>query len=271
MRRRWRAWKIDPRDFFDARRHALLSVDQVADLLHVHPKTVSKWERGLHRIPYPAYKLLRVLRRYELPEACWNGWEARNGALWSPAGHRFTPGDLAWLSLTFRRAEAFTEVRRQLQALRSATRQQVVASATSSVVISQGPAPEGPHKRLPQGDPSALSMGRGQCGRGESQRVLAPGPLVDQCPLLEKPSTTDRGLQPSFSGDPDQVREGRARTGKEEERSDEEWSRPHREPHERSVEKTERAAAEQRERIASPAPDAATLHADTGEETWLTS
>lgn len=94
----------------------------MAELLHVHRQTVLKWERGQHRIPYPAYKLLRVLRCYELPETCWDGWEARDGALWSPAGHRFTPGELAWLSLTFRRAEQFTVVRRELEARRKKQR-----------------------------------------------------------------------------------------------------------------------------------------------------
>lgn len=262
MKRRWQAWKIDCRDFVDARRHALLSVDQVAELLHVHPKTVSKWERGLHRIPYPAYKLLRVLRRYELPEACWDGWEARSGALWSPAGQRFTPGDLAWLSLTFRRAEAFTEVRRQLQALRSATRQQV-ALATSSVVILQGPAPEGPHKRPAQGDPLEEWGGAGVGVVGHSgSRHPVPFEPPPSAPL--RSPSKDRGCDASTEKEGEReccnpARSKATQMGCQDTRTAS--------PHERAFEKTERAAIERRERISPSAPDAATLHSDTGEDT----
>lgn len=117
------------RAFLALRTSLGLTAKVVAELLRVNPQTVRNWELCRHRIPHAAFKLLRVLRRYELPDAAWDGWEARGGELWSPAGQRFDPMGLSWLSLTFRRAEAFQAVRDELCALRGA----------SSVAISQGP------------------------------------------------------------------------------------------------------------------------------------
>lgn len=104
--RQARCW-IDPQDFRDTRKAARLTVDQAARRLFVTGRTVRNWEAGRTRIPYAAYKLLKVLNGYALPGDAWEGWSLARGALWSPAGHRFLPGELAWLSLVFRQAEAF--------------------------------------------------------------------------------------------------------------------------------------------------------------------
>lgn len=111
-----RCW-IDPQDFRHTRLAARLTVDQAAALLFVSSRTVRYWEAGRARIPYAAFKLLKVLRGHGLPGEAWAGWTVTQEALWSPAGHRFLPGELEWLSLVFRQAQAFRVVYRKLRRL----------------------------------------------------------------------------------------------------------------------------------------------------------
>ena len=44
-----------------------LSIDEAAKILHVTPRTVRYWFSGKVSVPYAAYKLVRVLRWFELP------------------------------------------------------------------------------------------------------------------------------------------------------------------------------------------------------------
>jgi DNA-binding transcriptional regulator YiaG len=53
----------------------------VANLLHVTPRTLHNWNSGRYDIPYAAFKLLRVLMRYELPHDDWAGWHFSGGKL----------------------------------------------------------------------------------------------------------------------------------------------------------------------------------------------
>lgn len=46
-----------------------LSVAIAAKVLHVTERTIHNWESGAARMPYAAYKLLRLLRGGELPGA----------------------------------------------------------------------------------------------------------------------------------------------------------------------------------------------------------
>lgn len=73
-----------------------LSIDQTAKALHVTPRTVRNWISGRVGIPYAAYRLVRILGRYELPDPAWAGWIMHSGRLWSPEGHGFVPGDSSW-------------------------------------------------------------------------------------------------------------------------------------------------------------------------------
>lgn len=84
-----------------------------AELLRVTPRTVWHWEGGDRRVPYAAFKLLRILKGYELPHPDWSGWTLHRGTLYTPAGQGFRADDLQWLSLVFRRAEAFSASRRR--------------------------------------------------------------------------------------------------------------------------------------------------------------
>lgn len=58
-------------------------------------------------MPYAAYKLVRVMRLFELPCEGWDGWHMHSGKLWSPEGHGFTPQDSNWWGLLVRRAASF--------------------------------------------------------------------------------------------------------------------------------------------------------------------
>lgn len=97
-------------------------MDDVAKILHVTPRTLHNWNSGRYDIPYAAFKLLRVLMRYELPDAQWQGWHFQGGRLYSPEGHSFAPEDSAWWSLLVRRAEMFSVVYAQLTQLQGAGR-----------------------------------------------------------------------------------------------------------------------------------------------------
>lgn len=81
---------------------------------------VRAWDRGTHRVPWSAVKLLRLYRRGDLgalrPE--WRGWTLNRNGLVSPEGVAYNRGDLGWWSLTCRQAEAF---RRSRAAQRRAT------------------------------------------------------------------------------------------------------------------------------------------------------
>ena len=73
-----------------------LSIDQAAKALHVTTRTVRNWISGRVGIPYAAYRLVRILGRWELPDPAWAGWIMHSGRLWSPEGHGFVPGDSSW-------------------------------------------------------------------------------------------------------------------------------------------------------------------------------
>ena len=90
MNRRW----INPQDFADLRKQAGLTRRQAADELNVTSRTIQNWETGGARIPWMAYRMLRILRGFALPNFHWEGWTLCGSQLFSPAGRSF---DAAWL------------------------------------------------------------------------------------------------------------------------------------------------------------------------------
>ena len=70
-------------------------------MLRVTYRTLLNWESGRVKVPYAAFKLLRILTGYELPSDAWADWRFSGNALWSPEGKKFTASDLNYLSLTF--------------------------------------------------------------------------------------------------------------------------------------------------------------------------
>ncbi len=97
----------------------------VAQLLHVSPRTVHNWFSGACAVPYSSWRLIRILGRYELPDKSWAGWLMHSGKLWTPEGHPIEPRDGAWWSLLVRQARSFrtqysenTQLRAQLRLAR---------------------------------------------------------------------------------------------------------------------------------------------------------
>ena len=85
---------IAPQDFRDLRRQAGMTRLEAAAALDVTPRTIQNWETGGARIPWMAYRMLRILRGYALPGCQWQGWTLNRGELVSPAGRCF---DSTWL------------------------------------------------------------------------------------------------------------------------------------------------------------------------------
>ncbi len=79
----------------------------MAKLLHVTPRTLHNWIAGRHDIPYAAFKLVRVLLRYELPGDDWHGWHFHAGKLYTPEGRFIEPSDSDWWSLLVRKSQMF--------------------------------------------------------------------------------------------------------------------------------------------------------------------
>ena len=99
-----------------------LTVDDVANFLQVTPRTVQLWISGRVRVPYAAYKLMRLQLHYELPGAAWEGWHLSAGRLYTPEGHQLDPKDFSWWSLLVRQARCFRSLYVQNQALRTESR-----------------------------------------------------------------------------------------------------------------------------------------------------
>ena len=89
--------------------------ESFAKLFQVASRTVRNWEAGKSRIPYVAFKLLRLLLRDELPG--WEDWRFEAGRLVSPEGHHFGPKDFSWLSLTVRQARTCSVLYHERQAM----------------------------------------------------------------------------------------------------------------------------------------------------------
>lgn len=92
---------IDHDQLRETRILAGLSKKEAAAMLHVTVRTLQNWETGNIRVPYSAFRLLRIFTGYELPGSAWKGWKLFGDALWSPEGKKFTAADLGYLSLTF--------------------------------------------------------------------------------------------------------------------------------------------------------------------------
>ena len=78
-----------------------MSREACAAALGVEARTVRNWEAGKTRIPYAAFKLLRLLTGGELPGAAWAGFFVHGDVLYSPERKAFTAGELAYLSNVF--------------------------------------------------------------------------------------------------------------------------------------------------------------------------
>ncbi|MGA8864702.1 MAG: VC1465 family Xer recombination activation factor [Gallionella sp.] len=80
---------VDPVDFRDMRRFSDLTRKQAADLLDVTVRTIQNWETGGARIPWLAYRMLRILKGSALPGKAWEGWHVHGERLYAPNGRWF--------------------------------------------------------------------------------------------------------------------------------------------------------------------------------------
>ncbi len=113
--------------FRTARAVCCLSVPEAAKLLRVTERTIQYWEAGTVRVPYAAFKLMRILRGYELPGAAWKGYRLQGDTLWSPEGLRFSAADHRWWSLTCRMAGEFRAIMAARLGLAPRSRYEVVS------------------------------------------------------------------------------------------------------------------------------------------------
>lgn len=134
--------RITADQFRDARKGAGLTREQASGLLGVSLRTVGGWETGASRCPYAAFKLLRVLKHGEFMDVRWSGFQIIRGKLVTPENHEIDPGDLAWLTLLCRRADAFSELLHQRDA--RAGRTSVASTGLVYSVTSRTPVAEFP-------------------------------------------------------------------------------------------------------------------------------
>ena len=102
--KRPRIRRITPEQFRETREFTGKSREDVAEFLGVSLRTVGHWETGKARVPYAAFRLLRVALRGDMLDPAWQGYRIARGRLVTPEGYAFGPGDLAWLSLLVARA-----------------------------------------------------------------------------------------------------------------------------------------------------------------------
>ena len=87
------AW-ADPEQVYVERMTAGLTQKQAAEYLGVSVRSVRNWETGCNRIPYPAFKLVRMRARAIVHIEGWDGWRyARDGSLVTPDGRTFSRGN----------------------------------------------------------------------------------------------------------------------------------------------------------------------------------
>ena len=99
VRYRW----VDPEQFQTERKLAGLTQSKTADYLGVSLRTVRNWEQGSNRIPYPAFKLVRMRAKAIVHARVGKGGAMPLTGLWWPL--RAVPSTLGrsssctWLSV----------------------------------------------------------------------------------------------------------------------------------------------------------------------------
>lgn len=103
----------DPARFHVERMTAGLTQKQAAEYLGVSVRTVRNWETGCNRVPFPAFKLIRMRAKAIVHVEGWDGWRFdRGGALVTPDGRSFQPWELQNLQLVVSLARRYMEARK---------------------------------------------------------------------------------------------------------------------------------------------------------------
>ena len=127
------------------RRRAGLTMMAVADLLEVHIRTVRNWENGSCKIPYAAFRLMRMAGGYSLLGKAWEGWALWDGKLFSPTGRSFEPHELQYIGNYIAMARLFIKNRENLNpdvyaSERTAARKDAITSNPLNTSIVRGDA-----------------------------------------------------------------------------------------------------------------------------------
>ena len=111
-RRRPKFYHVCRDSFHLERRAAGLTQAEAARFLGVTVRTIRNWEKGAARIPYPAFKLVRMRAGAIVHVPGWDGWRyARDGALVTPDGRTFQPWELQNLQLVVSLSRRYLEGR----------------------------------------------------------------------------------------------------------------------------------------------------------------
>lgn len=100
-RRRSACRWIDPQDFSDLRKQAGMTRREAAAALDVTPRTVQNWETGGARIPWMAYRMLRILGGFALPGKAWEGWTVCQDRIIAPNGRWYEANMLEQIEHVF--------------------------------------------------------------------------------------------------------------------------------------------------------------------------
>jgi transcriptional regulator with XRE-family HTH domain len=113
QRRRLSFVHVDRATFYLERRTAGMSQKETAAFLGVTVRTLRNWENGTNRIPYPAFKLIRMRAGGIVHAPGWDGWRfGCDGALFAPDGRSFKSWELYHLRHVFSMAEHFRNLHR---------------------------------------------------------------------------------------------------------------------------------------------------------------
>lgn len=83
------------------RKRSDLTRKQAAHLLDVTVRTIQNWETGGARIPWIAYRMLRILCGYALPGKAWEGWTLHGDRLYAPNGRWYEANTLEQIEHVF--------------------------------------------------------------------------------------------------------------------------------------------------------------------------
>jgi transcriptional regulator with XRE-family HTH domain len=118
MKRRPAFVFVDRAAFHLERRTAGLSQPEAARFLGVTVRTIRNWENGSCRIPYPAFRLIRMKAGGIVHAPGWEGWRfAPDGSLFSPDGRSFKSWELYHLRHVFSMAEHFRRLHSEKRAV----------------------------------------------------------------------------------------------------------------------------------------------------------
>lgn len=136
---------INPEGFYIARKRAGLTMMQAADLLDVDIRTVRNWENGSCKIPFAAFRLMRMAGGYALLGKAWEGWALWEGKLYTPAGRSFEPHELQYVGNYIAMARLFLKSRENLNpdvaaAMRAEARSAAAPSKPLNATIAVGDA-----------------------------------------------------------------------------------------------------------------------------------